>query len=73
MISTNKIQATMNSSEIIRIGEKQLPFGRYRGRKINTLPKDYLKYLCDSNIVSVQNWNDVYWYAKETALKTERK
>ncbi|NLB91219.1 MAG: hypothetical protein GX786_08400 [Clostridiales bacterium] len=49
-----------------------MPFGRYRGKKINTLPKDYLKYLYESSIVSVQNWNDVFWYAKETALKTER-
>ena len=73
MTSTNKTKVTMDNSEIIRIGEKQMPFGRYRGKKINTLPKNYLKYLYESGIVSVQNWNDVFWYAKETALKNKRK
>lgn len=49
----------MTNQEIERIGEKTIGFGKYRGRKLNTLPKDYLRYLYESHIVSVQNWNDV--------------
>lgn len=47
----------MTNQEIERIGEKTIGFGKYRGKKLNTLPKDYLRYLYESHIVSVQNWN----------------
>lgn len=62
----------MTNQEIERIGEKTIGFGKYRGKKLNTLPKDYLRYLYESHIVSVQNWNDVYWYAKETVIESDK-
>lgn len=49
-----------------------MPFGKYWGRKMKDVPKQYLIYLYEKGIVSVKNWNRVYWYIKENLLKDEK-
>ncbi len=53
----------------------QMPFGKHRGEKLGNVPAGYLMWLWDNNIVSVKNWNRVYWYIKENldAIKAELK
>lgn len=49
-----------------------MPFGKYWGRKMKDVPKHYLVYLYEKGIVSVKNWNRVYWYIKKNILKDEK-
>ena len=52
-----------------------MPFGKYAGQKMSNIPASYFKWLWDSNAVSMQRWNKVYWYIKRNkdALNKELK
>jgi hypothetical protein len=52
--------------------DSDMPFGKYAGRKMKDVPTGYLIFLYNKGIISIKNWNRVYWYVKEKCFKRRK-